>query len=112
MARTITPHKGGRTESTRVRMTPATKELLKQLNVSAADLLEAAIKAKMNAQTTKQIHLAPKFQDGSEATYQEYLNLSEVAHKFAGALQEVNPSTKVEIMSDGTETGVIVQYTF
>ena len=44
--RMITPHKGGRTERTEVRMTPETKALLKQLKLSAADLLEEAIKAK------------------------------------------------------------------
>lgn len=44
--RVITPHKGGRTERVEVRMTPETKRLLKKLNLSAADLLEEAIKAK------------------------------------------------------------------
>lgn len=41
----IKPHKGGRTERTEVRMTPETKALLKQLKLSAADLLEKAVRA-------------------------------------------------------------------
>ena len=44
--RMITPHKGGRTERTEVRITAETKKLLKQLKLSAADLLEEAIRAK------------------------------------------------------------------
>ena len=40
----IKPHKGGRTERTEVRMTPETKALLKQLKLSAADLLEKAVR--------------------------------------------------------------------
>ena len=45
MTRTIKPHKGGRTIDTHVRMTPEVQSLLKQLKLSAADLLEKAVRA-------------------------------------------------------------------
>lgn len=43
LANTITPHKGGRTVSRRVDMTPATRDNLKDLGVSLGDLVQWAV---------------------------------------------------------------------
>mgnify|MGYP003426259316 FL=1 len=47
MKRTVTPHKGGRTEWAKARVTPATKAAIKQLGISLGDLIEWAVKEKM-----------------------------------------------------------------